>query len=41
MIAAGRRSKTSRTAFWISSSDAVPVPKVSMKTPTGCALPIA
>ena len=41
MIAAGRRSKTSRTARWISSSGITPVPKVSMKTPTGWALPIA
>ena len=38
MIAAGRRSKTSRTACWISSSGTTPVPKVSMKTPTGCGL---
>ena len=41
MIAAGRRSKTSRTARWISSSGTVPVPKVSTNTPTGWAMPIA
>src|SRR6478735_4994728 len=41
MIAAGRRSKTSSTAAWIFSSLVTPVPKVSTKTPTGWALPIA
>ena len=41
MIAAGRRSKTSSTAFWISSSGITPVPKVSMNTPTGAEVSVA
>ncbi len=41
MIAAGRRSKTSRIACWILSTSTFSVPKVSTNTPTGCALPMA
>ena len=35
MIAAGRRSKTSTTASWITESGTLPVPKVSTNNPTG------
>src|SRR6218665_1894885 len=41
MIAAGRRSNTSRMARIIVSSDTVPVPKPSTNTPPGAAFPIA
>src|SRR5436305_2050619 len=41
MIAAGRRSKTCKTAAWIRATGSFTVPKVSTNTPTGWDLPMA
>ena len=41
MMARGRRSNTSCTAFSMTSSSMLPVPKVSIMSDTGLATPMA
>ena len=41
MIAAGRKSKISQTAFCTIAGSTVAVPNVSTISETGCAVPIA